>query len=280
MKKSILVILFTVCITSVSVLAQVSIAPTNLFINDNQRFGTYLVINGSNQTQEISIEFFFGFNQTDSNGNRILVTDASPELEAKHSLADDIQAFPRSFKLVPGQRKIVRLRVNTPNNVEDGTYWARIKTTSAPESTPIEIGADNGVAAQVNMIVEQVTGIFFKKGTVTTGIVVDGIRTNTSEDNPDLLDVFIDYKRTGNSPFLGTISTNLIDSRGETVKSTFSSTTLHFDGTYKQSLLIDDLPNGNYTVEVNFVSQRNDVPGDNLVKMEPVKANATYFKGN
>lgn len=143
--------------------AQVTIAPTNMFIDNTSGFGTYMVVNGSNKTQEISVDFFFAYSQTDENGNRSIIIEDSVMAD-RYSVAEYVRAFPRNFTLAPNQRQMVRLRLTAPNDLDDGTYWARIKTTSTPESPPLELQQTESVNATVGIIVEQVTGLFFKKG--------------------------------------------------------------------------------------------------------------------
>ncbi|WP_103665045.1 fimbrial biogenesis chaperone [Gracilimonas amylolytica] len=253
-------------------MAQVTIAPTNLFIDSQSKFGTYMVINNSNTPQEVSIDFFFGYSQTDENGNRTTVED-SAEVAADHSIAESIRAFPRNFVLNPNQRQIVRLRITPPNTLNDGVYWSRIKTSSTPQSAPIELSNDQSVTAQVGIVINQVTGLFYKNGDVNTGIEVAEIRTEISDEN--ILAVLTDYNRTGNAPFLGTISVNLKNSDGEVVQSGFISTSLYFDGTQRQELNIEGVPSGQYTIEVKFESQRNDVSSRDIVQMDPVTATTT-----
>lgn len=256
--------------------AQVTIAPTNLFIDGNTRFGTYMVINNSNETQEISIDFIFAYSQTDEDGNRRVVQDDTETAET-YSIADDVRAFPRNFTLVPGQRQVVRLRLNPPADLEDGTYWARIKTSSSPEAPPLELAANNAVAARVGIKVEQVTGLFFKKGTVTTGIEIDEIRTDYESETGKLF-VLTDLRRTGNSPFLGSISTSLIDSNGQEVRNGFLSTSIYFDSVYRQQFDIADLPNGTYTIRITFETRRSDIQSSDLVQMQPVTQTTTFTK--
>ncbi|MBO6524756.1 MAG: hypothetical protein JJ971_13075 [Balneolaceae bacterium] len=245
--------------------AQVTISPTNLFIDDNAQFGSYMVINGSNEAQEISIDFFFAYSQSDETGTRGIVQNDT-EREEEFSIADNVRAFPRNFTLAPGQRQTVRLRVSGTNELPDGTYWSRIKTTSTPETPPLEIQSNDAVTARVGIRVEQVTGLFFKKGNVTTGIDIVGIETNT-ENEGNTLNVLVDHLRTGNSPFLGTITTEILNAQGRTVLSDFVSTSIYFDGIFKQQLNIQDLQPGNYRVRVTFESDRNDIDRSRLVQM-------------
>lgn len=274
MKRLISTTLLLLSLITCSVQAQVTIAPTNLFLDSQSSFGTYMVINGSNTPQEISIDFFFGYAVTDETGERRNISD-NEDLKDTHSVADEIRAFPRNFILQPGQRQIVRLRLTPSNGLDDGTYWARIKTTSTPESPPVEIGSDDNVSARVGINIEQVTGLFYKKGEVTTGIEVEDIRTSFTGDNNERLTVFTDYQRTGNSPFLGSITTTLQNQSGETVAQGFLSTTLYFDGTQKEEFDISGLPSGEYTIQVNFETRRSDISSSDLVQMEPVTATAT-----
>ncbi|MEX0609190.1 MAG: hypothetical protein WD016_12230 [Balneolaceae bacterium] len=265
-------IIFYLCLTTTLAFGQVTIAPTNLFVNSGTQFGTYMVINGSNQNQEISINFQFAFGQTDENGERKTVSEDSL-LEKKHSIADQIRAFPQNFVLNPDQRQVVRLRVNAPDDLPDGTYWARIKTTSTPESPPVEITSTDNVSARVGINIEQVTGLFYKKGNVTTGIEIKEIRTLLDENG---LIVLTDLKRTGNSPFLGSITASLINSEGEAVQESFTSTSIYFDGTHRQELDLNDLPKGEYTIRLKFETRRSDISSENLVQMEPVTQTVPY----
>ncbi len=257
-------------------LAQVTIAPTNLFIDGNARFGTYMVINGSNETQEISIDFIFNYSQNDDAGERQVVED-NEEVATQYSIAEYVRAFPRNFTIAPGQRQVVRLRLSPPNDLPDGMYWARIKTASSPETPPLELQANDAVSARVAITVEQITGLFFKKGDLETGIEVLDMQPTSSEDNQTLT-VLTSYARTGNSPFLGSITASLVNSGGQVVKNDFVSTSLYFDGALKHEFDISDLPSGTYTVRVMFESQRADIAAGDLVQMQPVSQTSTFTK--
>lgn len=247
---------------------QVTIAPTNLFIDGNARFGTYMVINGSNETQEISVELLFGYSTTDENGKRINVVNDST-LAPKYSIAESVKAFPKNFTLAPNQRQIVRLRIVPPSNIEDGTYWARIKTTSSSQTPPLELQANDAVAARVGIKLEQLTGLFFKFGEVSTGIDLGDINTTISDDKTHL-DASISLTRTGNSPFLGSISSKLLDDNSNVVAQNFVSTSLYFDKVFTQSLDISNVPPGNYSLMVTFETKRSDIPVEDIIQMQPV----------
>lgn len=249
--------------------AQVSIAPTNLFLDDRSGFGSYMVINNSNENQEISVSFNFSYSQSDSDGKRFIVRDDSL-MAQKHSIADKIRAFPQNFVLPPNQRQVVRLRISGTQELSDGTYWSRIHTVSNKQSAPVEVSSEDQVRASLGIKFEQITGVFFKKGEVSTGIEVKNVRTNISNNQ---LNVLTDYKKIGNSPFLGSITVSLIDENGNTILENFTSTSLYLDGTHKQVLDIDEINSGQYRVNVRFESKRSDISSDDLIQLDsPVSA--------
>lgn len=254
---------------STSVWSQVTIAPTNLFITNQNRFGTFIIVNGSSNPQEISINFEFSYAQTDENGARTIVRDSTNNVE--YSIQDYVRAFPQQFVIQPGQRQIIRLRVNAPNSLQDGTYWTRIKTSSTAVSSPVEIQNQTNVAAQVGIKVEQVTGLFYKVGDVVTGISLEDIRTQrTIRDEIEYLDVFTSFQREGNSPFMGTINTQLLDADDKVVSSARTSTSYYFDGTHSSTLDISDIESGSYQLRVSFDASRTDISESDRIQMTPV----------
>lgn len=270
--KKLLLSLVLLLSLSVCSIAQVTIAPTSLFIDESSRFGSYMVINNSQVNQEISIEFVFSYSASNEEGARRIVEDDSVSLQ-EHSIAEHVRAFPENFVLNPGQRQVVRLRIAAPSGLEDGTYWARIKTKASQETPPVEIAQDEAVSANLGLIIEQVTGLYYKVGDVNTGILVDGIRTNMV--NEDIMTVYTDYSRTGNSPFLGTIFVTLEDEDGQVVAQNRNSTTLYFDGTNSQDLNVSSISSGEYTLRIRFETLRSDISSSDLVQMNPVSSSTT-----
>ncbi len=273
MKKSLSLIIWVLIICSSNIFGQITISPTNIFIEENTKFGTYLVLNGSNEAQEVSVDFIFAYTQTDEEGTRSIADNDSVK-QMEHSADSWVRAFPRNFTLAPGQRQVVRLRVAPPNNLEDGTYWARIKTRSTAQTPPVELQSNTAVSARVGITIEQITGLYFKKGNVTTGI--DILNTSASLTEDGFVEARAKLLRTGNSPFLGSITMNVKDSNNNIVKSSFRSTTIYFDGTHSQEVDIQGLQAGTYTVDLIFESQRSDVSSQDIVKMEPVTTSTEF----
>lgn len=112
------------------------------------------------------------------------------------------------------------------------------------------------------------TGLFYKTGEVTTGIEIVEIRPQSPEQN--ILDVLTDFRRTGNSPFLGTITTQLLNQNGEVLTQRSLATSYYFDGTTKQTLDISGIAPGEYSIRVTFIANRSDIPNRDLIPMDPV----------
>tara|TARA_R110002049_G_scaffold31743_1_gene106912 strand:+ start:1378 stop:2211 length:834 start_codon:yes stop_codon:yes gene_type:complete len=276
MKKNLFITIWVLFFSVNYAFAQITISPTNIFIEENTKFGTYLVINGSNEPQEVSVEFLFAYTATDKTGKRSVVYDDSVR-QQQHSADSWIRSFPKTFTLQPSKRQVVRLRVSPAANLADGTYWARVKTTSTAQTPPIELQEEGAVSAKVGYTIEQITGLYFKKGNVTTDIQVTSTRTELSEDK-NTLAVISDLIRGGNSPFLGSITANVMDRSGKIVASSFRSTTIYFSGTHRQEVDISELPSGSYTVEMTFESQRSDVATQDIVSMAPEIVKTQFIK--
>lgn len=253
------------------VYAQITIAPIMLFLDEQNRFGTIIVLNGSSQSQEISIEFPFGYPTTNEQGNIRMVYD-DQEAAERFGISEAIRGFPTNFTLQPGQRQVVRLTVR-PRNFQPGMYWSRIKTTSTPQAPPIGETSEDAITTQITYRFEQITTVFYKYGEVTTGL---NIKRVTASRSGEFVQLIADVERTGNAPFLGSISLTVRNDEGEVIEEKRTSTSVYYD--YRQVFQIenDRLPPGTYTAQYQFVTERSDVPKSDLVQMEPISRSINF----
>ncbi|MCF7824532.1 MAG: hypothetical protein K9N35_10225 [Candidatus Marinimicrobia bacterium] len=261
-------------ILGVSANAQLTISPTSLFIDSQRKFETLLIMNSSNIAQEVKLSWEFGYPKTDEAGN-ISIVYHDEEQAKLHSAADWIRGFPRNFILEPGARQTIRITVKAPRNLEPGTYWSRLKTTSSAVSPPIGGEAGGNISAQINFQFNQVTSIFYKNGQLNTGLEITGLR-NSIEDQ--LVRIFAEYKKTGNSPFLGTMAVKVFDGSGQILKNDKIFVSIYFDGLRRLDLDISDLPKGSYEYEVSFLSGRGDIPDINIVPAPTVSTRGSFTK--
>ncbi len=271
LKKATILFVLTAFLICKSAFGQITIAPIMLFMDDQNRFGTLLILNGSDQAQEISIDFPFGYPTTDAEGGIKMVYDDGASAD-KFGISNDIRGFPRSFVLQPGQRQVVRLTVR-PEKTEAGMYWTRARITSIPQAPPIGEVSEESITAQITYKFEQVTTIFYKHGAVTTGLNM----INLSVEQPgDAIKLISDVQRTGNAPFLGSIILTISNSTGDILVQKKSSTSVYFD--FRQVFSIDknELSAGNYTAQIKYISERPDIPGPDLVQTEPLTQSVNF----
>lgn len=265
-------LLLAVFLFPAQTIAQITIAPTSLFMDDQSRFGTMMVLNGSEQAYEVSIGFQFGYLGADNEGNSVMIYD-DEQAKENYSIADRIRGFPRSFTLQPGQRQVVRLAVMNTAAFSDGTYWTRVKITSNPLSPPLESQAEQGVTAQINFRFEQVTSAFFKKGDVTTGLEIQNLNVYTENGRGYISS---NIRQTGNSPYIGRVHIRILNQSGTVQLERRQSVALYFDNIRRFEFDASQLPPGQYTAQLTFETRRNDMSISDLVQAEPVTKQLTF----
>ena len=245
-------------------LAQVSIAPTSLFFDSQQRFGSLTISNGGQQAQEISISTDFGY-PTTKDGSLTIVNDSA--LAETKSIADWVKVFPQNFTLQPDQRQTVRFVARPPNNLEPGGYWTRVKIQSNPVSPPIESVEEGQVGAQINLVVNQVIAAHYRTQNAETGVKVSSVDFNQEKNTGQIA---VGMEQTGNAPFVGSISLNVTNSSGETVYETTTTNSVYTTITRSFNFDLSDLDPGPYTISGELTSQRQDISQDKLLQITPV----------
>ena len=267
-KRTFCVFIILFCIQSLQVsYSQVSIAPTSLFFDNQNRFGSLAISNGGNQAQEISISIEFGF-FTSEDGNLVISRDSA--LAAKKSMASWIKVFPQSFTLQGQQRQVVRFVLRAPQSVDPGGYWSRIKVASNPVSPPIESVGDNQIGAQINLTVEQVVAAHFHTPNANTGVKVNAVNFQQSTEENQNSVLGIEMEQTGNAPLVGSVSFSITDSDGKTVYQTNANNSVYTTITRTFQIDTSDWEPGSYTVSGTITSQRRDINADKLLQITPV----------
>lgn len=264
--KKLLFLLF-VFMFSIINYAQVILSPYLVYTDQHNRYGSFLVQNESNKPYEISISFTFGFPVTDSLGKMTMKYIENP-LPEDPSILPWIRAFPKKFILNPSQRQTVRLAVKPDKRLSPGTYWARIVTSAAPKSTPIDT-VQKGISAQLKFVLNQVTTLFYRVDTATTGV-----RFDTAAIRLDSSDVLIHTKvsRIGNSPFLGDLNLAIKDSLGNTVYKKNEYLPLYYSLAYDMKVEKKKFNKGKYSVELSAVlKEKEDIPQGKIKRILPLK---------
>jgi len=245
--------------------AQISVSPPALFMNSNNRFGTFIVENKTGEAQEVSIKFRFGYPVSDSLGNLSMQYNDTIA-EVRHSLAGWIKGFPRKFILIPGAQQIIRLTTQPPQNLSDGMYWSRIITSAQPQAKRIDT-VRVGITTQINFVFEQITTVLYAEGVLNTGLEITD--PFIVEDSATVGLVWKTVK-TGNAPYFGTVNVKVFDEIGNVVDETIETLGIYVTMNKKASFDRNKLKPGKYTAEITLVTERNDIAPDNIIQLPPI----------
>lgn len=272
MKYRFILIVIALCISSMQARGQVTIAPPLLTIERENPFGSFIVINRSNVPQEVSISFRYGYPASDEEGNLYLHYVDEPD-STMYSAAEWIRAFPRRFILEPMEEQTVRLSVRPPRDIADGTYTARIITSSQQVNYRVE-NSGVGVAAAINFQFNQVSALMYRHGEISTGIEITNIEMT---QDSDLVTLLAHLRRTGNSPYLGLLTLRVFDETGSLVEERDHSIAVYNELTRSFRFERSTLPSGQYTVEFNLSTERrSDVPQSVLIHVPDVTKTFTF----
>ncbi len=249
--------------------AQVTIAPPLVVMDRENPYGSYLVANRSNQVKEVTISFKYGYPVSDDEGNVSVQYIDAPD-SSHRTAVEWVRAFPRRFVLEPMQEQTVRLLVRPRGEVQEGTYTARIITSSErADSEPGSfVNNDNEVSTRINFKFNQVSALMYRHGKVTTGVEIEDITTKHADDN---LDVYASLRRQGNSPYIGSARLRIYNGENKVIKETSQSIAVYDEMVRRFRFAGDSIPPGDYTAELTLsTSGRSDVSSSVLIKAPDV----------
>jgi len=255
-------------------ISQVTIAPTSIFINEKEPFGTLLIMNGTDKTQEVTVSFPFGYPESDSTGLIKMNFSSSSELAQKYSIENSVSGFPRSFTIAPNKRQVVRLTVRPKAATDPGTYWTRIRTASSEIAAEVGEKPKEGITAEIRFVFEQITTFFYQTGDLNTGLSITKIHNKIVENN---ITFITDFNKSGNSPYLGTMKIKIYDSNEVEVKSNQIYISVYNDGSRNLNVDLDGLSPGPYSATITFISKRDDIPDRYNIVTEPITRRINFI---
>lgn len=246
------------------IFAQIIISPYVVYLDNKNQFANMIVQNESDEPYEIGISFKFGFPVSDSLGNLTMKYIDEPTSEYP-SILNYVRAFPKKFVLNPRQKQLIGLSIKPPQNLEDGTYWVRIVTSSTKQKTQPLLDTNNqNLNAQINFVLNQITTMLYRTENASTGIEVIDTKYYKS---PDKLDVVTSLKRLGNSPFFGDVTVMLYDANNNLIKTDTQHVKVFYDLFVKNSFNLSELPKGKYRAEIKV----NHNEKEDIQKIVPIK---------
>jgi P pilus assembly chaperone PapD len=258
----------------------VMIAPNAIIIDGKTGTGAITLVNSGDRAAEISISTLYGYPVTDSSGRMTLrtfpvVDDTTP------SAASWLRAFPERLMLAPGARRTVRLLAQAPQGLADREYWARLVVSSRPGTgaTPNIAGPDTlGVPAGgdvrvgFTLEVRSVLGVFYRRGAVATGLVLDSARATVEADS---IVARVRMARTGNAAFVGSLRAVVRDSAGVVRATATLPLGVYYTIEPRLAIPRTGLASGRYSLELDAVSARPDVAAGSLLPISPVRTTTT-----
>jgi hypothetical protein len=255
------------------VLAQgVLVAPHAVFVDPRSRSGWVQLHNPGAEPAEVSIEAIFGYPVTDSLGVLQLRTVDQPDSTAP-SAAGWLQIFPRRV-VIPGQsRQMIRLLVLPPAGARDGEYWARLVIAAKAGQIPVA-GSDSaaGIAVGLSLEVRTIIPLIYRKGQTATAVAMSNLRATADSDS---VAVRVRLTRQGSAAFLGSVRGTLLDPSGKQVSSFAEPISVYYDIDPRFSLARRGLKPGQYQLVVEAISERDDIPPENILPTVPARATLT-----
>lgn len=259
-----LLAIFTSLLFASGAFAQLVVTPYVVMIDKQNKFGTYTVLNETNEEQEVSISFKFGYPVSDADGNVTMMYDSTDS--DSHSLTQRIKAFPKKFILKPKEKQIIRMTVSSTDGMAPGTYWTRI-VTSSQSRKPYKETAEN-FSANINFVLHQITTVLYKNGDFANSVEFNDLSVNMDTEFVHLVP---SVKSTGTPPFFCKFTYKIFDSSNKTVVDNFEYIAVYYDLKKKISIPLSTLTPGTYTAEVTVSSDDSpDIPKSDKGPVTPL----------
>jgi hypothetical protein len=192
---------------------------------------------------------------------------------AQYALNDWVRAFPRNFVLGPRQQQTVRFQVRPLRDANDGVYWTRVKIMASPQTPEIDLPpTEEGITTRITFRFEQIIAAFYRKGNTTTGIDLKEVEVRHTDNQ---LVILPRLQRTGNSPFIGSMTARLFDSSNQQVLERQTTTTAYFEEIRRMEINTEEVPAGTYRLELHFETRRGDISPTDLVQAPPITHSVT-----
>ena len=249
----------------------VLVAPHYLVMDHRTRSGSLTVYNPGTDPIEVSISTLFGYPVTDSAGNFSLFT---PEItdSTMPSATSWVEAFPRRMTLAPKDRQTIRLLGRPPAGIKDGEYWTRLVVSAKGGQIQVSgVEDSSGIEVGLTLEVRSILPVFYRKGTVGTGIRISGIRAAMVGDS---LEIRAHLERQGGAAYLGTVRGSLIDSAGKSVSTFASPIAVYYtaDPVFRIPLIRPAA--GRYRLRLEVATEREDLTPDIILHSAVVRDSA------
>ncbi len=248
--------------------AGIAVEPHMVLLTARMPAGEITVRNPHATRAEFSVDLRFGFATTDSTGQlRVELNDGIDCASA----AGWITPYPSRFTLRPSAKRTVRLLARPPADLADGEYWARI-TVYARDDAPaavVDSKDGNSTCVRIAMDTATVLPVFFRKGSVSTGVSISSVEAVTDHN---AVEVNATLRRTGNAAFLGVAHITVRDPAGRTIGSIDRHIAVYRSMRPRWKVVIGPgISLNGCSVAIRLSTDRHDVAHDRLLPARPVE---------
>jgi P pilus assembly chaperone PapD len=244
----------------------VTVSPTALYIDSRSRSGVLTLYNPGSLPAEVTIDFSFGYPQSDAQGNVSVQLTRDPA-QGEPSALEWMRAFPRRLVLQPGQRQVVRVLVEPPPGLPEGEYWARVLISSRGGQPPIE-ETRGDLQLQLNVQTTLVIAANYRNGNVATGVTLPEAVAAREGGN---VAVELELHRTGNAAFLGRVRAELLDAAGDVIATAFDDIAVYRTMRRRLVLPVPDGSEGDLVVRLTVNTDREDLPPGGALSAVPIE---------
>lgn len=253
-----------------------SVSPQAVLLTDRRPSGSITVLNPNTAPIDIALGVRYGYVTSDSATGRTTVkflTDSIPGNSATRL----VRFAPARFRLPPGGSQIVRFVAVTPDNLPEGEYWGRVTVAAAAVTDDGLADATVRVSGSVNIEVQTVIPLFFRKGRLATALRGQ-VAGATRHDN--VVQVQPHFERSGNGVSIGLARLDVLDSANTVLHSTTRQLAVYdrLDPLYELTLPGETAGRA-ARVRITVTSNRPDLPEGLPLTFPPLVLNAEITKG-
>jgi hypothetical protein len=243
-----------------AIIEAIYVSPTNVFMDERRRGAQITIGNSGDTPEEATVELRFGFPDADSAGTPYVrfIDDPGPEFP---SAASWIRSYPQRVRLDPGTQQVIRLLAEPPADLPDGEYWTRMIVTGRGAMLRVA-SPDSGVRAGLNLEIRLVTAVTFRKGRVSTRVV---LRSLSADAEGDSLALWASLAREGNAAYLGTADVELVNLRGRSVRRWSVPLAVYYPMRRRFSFPLQSIEPGDYFVRFRLRAERPDLPAERVL---------------
>lgn len=263
-----------IVVINLNLFGQIALLPPVVYIDPASNSGSTVLQNQTNTPKEVLIDFQYGFISYDKDGEAYL--DTADMRFQDYNLQPFIKVFPKKVLIPPFGQQTIRFFVNTGGRqLKDGTYWVRINVQSRDTKSQIDSlqGKTGAVQVDFRMNVRTNSIVVYPKGNTTTGLKIVNHNFQMSEET---LDLWVEYEKTGNSPFWGMIDIEVKDEKGNLISTEKIPTQIYHSGKIKYKFYRNYFRKGKYTFNFKVSGERSEIPENFKIKFSPITREFVY----